>query len=128
MGSIFSSREEKSYAAAGGVAEEVLSTVRTIFAFGGQKRESRRCVCVCAWIPACVCVCGYLHVCIILTTEIICIFALWLGNNIQSCRYSRYDSQLAAAKRDGVFKGASVGFSVGFSYFLIFLVYSVSFW
>lgn len=40
----------------------------------------------------------------------------------------RYDRNLAAATKQGVFKGATVGFSVGVIYFLIFIVYSVSFW
>ena len=38
----FTSKEQKEYASAGAVAEEVLSTIRTVFAFGGQKREAER--------------------------------------------------------------------------------------
>lgn len=40
----FTSREQTAYAKAGAVAEEVLSAVRTVFAFGGQKKELKRCV------------------------------------------------------------------------------------
>ena len=42
LGGIFSSREQKFYASAGAVAEEVLSMVHTIFMFGGEQRESER--------------------------------------------------------------------------------------
>lgn len=42
LGGIFSSREQKFYASAGAVAEEVLSSIHTIFMFGGEQRESKR--------------------------------------------------------------------------------------
>ncbi|XP_062841934.1 ATP-binding cassette, sub-family B (MDR/TAP), member 4 isoform X1 [Trichomycterus rosablanca] len=38
----FTSREQTAYAKAGAVAEEVLSAIRTVFAFGGQKKEIQR--------------------------------------------------------------------------------------
>uniref|UniRef100_A0A8C2C9G1 ABC-type xenobiotic transporter n=1 Tax=Cyprinus carpio TaxID=7962 RepID=A0A8C2C9G1_CYPCA len=38
----FTSREQTAYAKAGAVAEEVLSSIRTVFAFGGQKKEILR--------------------------------------------------------------------------------------
>ena len=38
----FTSRELKEYASAGAVAEEVLSSIRTVFAFGGEKNETNR--------------------------------------------------------------------------------------
>ncbi len=34
--------EQKSYAKAGSVAEEVLTAIRTVAAFGGEKKESER--------------------------------------------------------------------------------------
>jgi len=37
-------KERKAYAEAGGVAEEVLSAIRTVIAFGGQNKECERCV------------------------------------------------------------------------------------
>lgn len=40
----FTSKEQAAYAKAGAVAEEVLSSIRTVFAFGGQKKEIKRCV------------------------------------------------------------------------------------
>jgi len=39
----FTSKEQTAYAKAGAVAEEVLSAIRTVFAFGGQKKEIMRC-------------------------------------------------------------------------------------
>ncbi|XP_048117280.1 ATP-binding cassette, sub-family B (MDR/TAP), member 4 isoform X1 [Alosa alosa] len=38
----FTSKEQTAYAKAGAVAEEVLSAVRTVYAFGGQKKEIER--------------------------------------------------------------------------------------
>ena len=38
----FTSKEQKEYASAGAVAEEVLSSIRTVFAFGGEKNETDR--------------------------------------------------------------------------------------
>ena len=45
----FTFREQKAYASAGAVAEEVLSSIRTVVAFGGEEKETERCV---------VCICG----------------------------------------------------------------------
>ena len=36
------SQEQTAYAKAGGVAEEVFSAMRTVVAFGGEKRELER--------------------------------------------------------------------------------------
>ena len=38
----FAVRERIAYAAAGGVAEEVLSAIRTVVAFGGEQKETER--------------------------------------------------------------------------------------
>lgn len=38
----FTSKEQTAYAKAGAVAEEVLSSIRTVFAFSGQDREIKR--------------------------------------------------------------------------------------
>lgn len=38
----FTSKEQKEYASAGAVAEEVLSSIRTVFAFGGETKEVMR--------------------------------------------------------------------------------------
>ena len=38
----FTAREQSAYAAAGAVAEEVLSAIRTVVAFGGENKEAER--------------------------------------------------------------------------------------
>ena len=38
----FTSREQKQYASAGAVAEEVLSSIRTVYAFGGEKQAAAK--------------------------------------------------------------------------------------
>ena len=40
--SSFASQEQKEYASAGAVAEEVLSSIRTVVSFGGENREAQR--------------------------------------------------------------------------------------
>ena len=35
-------REQNAYASAGAVAEEVLSSIRTVVAFGGEEKEAER--------------------------------------------------------------------------------------
>lgn len=40
----FNSKGQKAYAKAGAVAEEVLATVSTVFAFNGQNKAIKRCV------------------------------------------------------------------------------------
>ena len=42
MTAAFTSLEQKQYAGAGAVAEEVLSSIRTVFAFSGEKKEVKR--------------------------------------------------------------------------------------
>ena len=38
----FSNAEQKEYAGAGAIAEEVLSSIRTVVAFGGEYKEVKR--------------------------------------------------------------------------------------
>ena len=38
----FTSKEQKQYASAGAVAEEVLSSIRTVYAFGGEAHAASR--------------------------------------------------------------------------------------
>ena len=40
--SSFASQEQKEYASAGAVAEEVLSSIKTVVLFGGESREAER--------------------------------------------------------------------------------------
>lgn len=42
IGVTFTSVEQKHYASAGAIAEEVLSAIRTVVAFGGEHKESMR--------------------------------------------------------------------------------------
>ena len=39
---MFTVKELKAYASAGAIAEEVLAGIRTVAAFGGEKKESSR--------------------------------------------------------------------------------------
>ena len=38
----FSSAQQKAYAEAGGLAEEIIGAIRTVIAFGGEKHEASR--------------------------------------------------------------------------------------
>lgn len=40
--SAFTKNELKAYAKAGSIAEEVFGAIRTVMAFGGQEKESKR--------------------------------------------------------------------------------------
>lgn len=42
MLAMFSSKEQTAYASAGAVAEEVISSIRTVVAFGGEHGEIER--------------------------------------------------------------------------------------
>ena len=45
-------REQKAYTSAGGIAEEVLSAIRTVVAFGGEAKETERQLNVSLYDPA----------------------------------------------------------------------------
>ena len=55
-------KESSAYAVAGAVAEEVLSSIRTVVAFGGEQKAAKRCVCVCVCVCVCACVCIHVQV------------------------------------------------------------------
>ena len=67
MAASFTAKEQKAYASAGAVAEEVLSSIRTVVAFGGEEKEARRYDQIvnngyfCGWTQGWVCVelCGW---------------------------------------------------------------------
>ena len=42
ISALFTSKEQKAYAQAGAIAEEVLPAVKTVVAFGGEKKEVER--------------------------------------------------------------------------------------
>ena len=48
---IITSEEQTSYAKAGAIAEEVLSSIRTVVAFGGEEKEIARFVPFLFYIP-----------------------------------------------------------------------------
>ena len=95
---LLTSEEQKQYASAGAVAEEVLSSVRTVIAFGGEYREASRFVL-------------YLIVCVSFITL-----------------FHRYDSQLSSARNTGSKKGLAVGSSLASVYVLMFISYAIAFW
>lgn len=53
----FTTKEQSAYARAGAVAEEVLSAIRTVFAFSGQEKEIQRSV----YAHTCTNVCEYYY-------------------------------------------------------------------
>ena len=50
----FTRKEQKQHASASAIVEEVLSTIRTVVAFGGEHVESKRYIQVChtGWVTA----------------------------------------------------------------------------
>lgn len=44
MQTVLTTKEGESYGAAGAVVEEVLSSIRTVMAYGGEEKEVERCV------------------------------------------------------------------------------------
>lgn len=44
MQTVLTTKEGESYGAAGAVVEEVLSSIRTVMAYGGEDKEVERCV------------------------------------------------------------------------------------
>lgn len=44
MQTVLTTKEGESYGAAGAVVEEVLSSIRTVMAYGGEGKEVERCV------------------------------------------------------------------------------------
>lgn len=101
-------RELKAYAKAGAVADEVLSAIRTVAAFGGEAKEADRCcssprLCSCGWfIPPPV------------------------KNNVDI--FHRYDKNLAQAQSWGIKKGSIIGVFQGYLWCIIFLCFALAFW
>jgi hypothetical protein len=59
----FASAGQAFYAAAGALADESITLIKTVMAFGTQEKEIARCVCVtmyaCECVRVCVCVCEW---------------------------------------------------------------------
>lgn len=115
----FTSQEQKQYASAGAVAEEVLSSIRTVFAFGGEEQAASRlvvitppavnsswCMCVGLGGGGVSCVCGIFY----------------------AVSAFRYERKLKEAKKIGAVKGIGVGTALGSIFFLLFVVYGAGFW
>lgn len=117
-------KEQSQYAMAGAVAEEVLSCIRTVIAFNGQKQECDRYSIVTKPLYSTL---GILYRmfrrgCSSSEPARSCLFmnALFLN--------SRYQDALVEAKKTGILKAifTSVGLSVIF--FVIFSSYGLAFW
>ena len=109
-------REQKAYASAGTVASEVLSSIRTVVAFGAEEKEARRCTVVCVCICVlCVGVCVGVHVWLC-----VCHFIV--------CTIYRYEAQLDIGKRSEALKGVLGGLSLCAVFFANFMNYAVAFW
>ena len=94
------SQELKSYAKAGAIAEEVFSSIRTIFSYNGGNYESRRSVIINESISS--------HQCV------------W--------RFNRYEKHLKSAKISGIRKGAFNGMLMGVIWFIVFCTYALVQW
>lgn len=95
---MFTKKELTAYAKAGAVAEEVISSIRTVVAFGGEEIESKRFVNVHNF------------------------------SNLETFYIFRYDANLIPAKKLGIQKGLTNGLSLGFLQILIFGTYGLAFW
>ena len=73
----FSSVEQEEYANAGAVAEEVISSIHTVLAFGGQDKELSRCV---SYASCCNMINYSTCVCIVTTNEVIDAFIVYGSN------------------------------------------------
>ena len=89
----FSALELKAYGKAGNVAEEVLSSIRTVFSYNGQEREQQRFI---------------LH---------------WNKGRQSHLPFCRYEKHLEEARRSAIKKGAVDGFTAGAAWCLIYCTY-----
>ena len=101
------SKELQAYATAGSVAEEVLSSIRTVAAFGGEKKEVER-----------------YNIIQLKPSD---------SANLKRTDYFyqicyRYNEKLAGAEKQGIKKGKVKGFFVGYMWMMIFLSYALGFW
>lgn len=98
-------RELKAYAKAGAVADEVLSAIRTVAAFGGEAKEADRC-----------------HISL-----------LWMVHSLTCTSdtaffFYRYDQNLAEAQSWGIKKGTIIGVFHGYLWCIILLCFGLTFW
>ena len=94
-----STQEQEKYVKAGAIAEEVLGCIRTVVAFGGQKRESKK----------------YLTRSVFFSVLII----FW---------NFRYDDELKASEKLGIKKAFYTGGGMAFVFMLLYGTYALAFW
>jgi len=104
MSSIFSEKEQKHYSSAASVAEEVLSAVQTVVAFGGEYKESARC--------------DSQNCATLIFKELLSLFA-WSY---------RYDKMLEETKRLRWKKGIAGGLSLFVTMFMLFASFGFATW
>ena len=113
----FTFREQKAYASAGAVAEEVLSSIRTVVAFGGEEKETERCV-------ACeVVACGK-YTCV----PCVCIPVSLSMSELMVMHAHRYNTVLKQARAVGLKKGLSVSLVTGGIFLILYCMYALGFW
>lgn len=101
-------RELKAYAKAGAVADEVLSAIRTVAAFGGEAKEADR-----SYFSA--------------TLQLWVVHSFPCTNN-KDFFFHRYDQNLVEAQSWGIKKGAVIGVFQGYLWCIIFLCFALAFW
>ena len=117
----FSSEGLKQYASAGAVADEVLSSIRTVVSFGGQQKEIDRYV----TYNACTHAHGHtLH--ILYYTP--CSYTHILYVLLYSVIVCRYNEHLKDARKIGIKKGISTGFGIALTSFCIYFIHAVGYW
>lgn len=127
----FTSKEQTAYAKAGAVAEEVISSIRTVFAFSGQEKEIKRCHVFNCYQPPQMAL--FVQMWSVLA-EIHCLcslkmyFILYLPLTVLFVLHSRYHKNLEDAKKMGIKKAISANLSMGVTFLFIYLSYALAFW
>ncbi|KAI8515408.1 Multidrug resistance protein 1 [Branchiostoma belcheri] len=111
MASAFTEDEQAAYAKAGGVAEEVLSSMRTVAAFGGEKKEEKR-----------------YNAHLVDAMRIGVKKAISAGAGMGVTFLVMYNAHLVDAMRMGVKKAISAGAGMGVTFLVMFGVYALAFW
>ena len=97
----FTRREQEAYGAAGAIAEEVLSSIRTVVAFGGEGKETERYM---------------MQPYSIVYAMIHCAFIV------------RYDKKIKLTRNESFKKNFFSSLITGGFYFVVFAAYGVSLW
>ena len=119
----FTIREQSAYAAAGAVAEEVLSAIRTVVAFGGEEKEAVRWVLSYSPLPP-----------PLPSPPSLPPFfpppSPYLPPPLPppSLPSSRYGDHLKKACNVGTKKSFFAGFAVGALFFIVFCTFALGFW